>query len=90
MKRPSKIADVLKKARECVKEGRYFDTTHAVLRKTQRRISLTHVLYVLQHGYHEKKEDRFHPEYDDWTYSVRGKNIDGKDTRIVIALNLSE
>ena len=87
MERPSKIADVLKKARDCVEKGRYYDTSHAALRKLQRRISLTHVLYVLQHGYHEKRKDQYNQEHRDWAYSIRGQSIDGKDIRIVIAFD---
>lgn len=87
MKRQPKILDVLKKARECIEKGRYYDTTHASLRKQQRKIALTHVLYVLRHGHHEKKKDQFKPEYDDWTYSIRGITIDGKDIRVAIAFD---
>ena len=87
MKRPSKIADALKTARECVEVGRYFDTSHAQLRKHQRQISLTHVLHVIRYGYHEKNKDQYHPEHGDWTYSIRGKTIDGKDIRVAIAFD---
>lgn len=67
--------------------GRYYDTTHATLRKSQRRINLAHVFYVIQHGYHEKRKDQYHPEHDDWAYSIRGKTIDEKDIRIAIAFD---
>jgi Domain of unknown function (DUF4258) len=67
--------------------GRYFDTTHATERKSQRRISLAHVLYVVQHGYHEKRKDQYHPEHSDWTYSIRGETVDQKDIRIVVAFD---
>lgn len=87
MKRPSKIADILKKAKECMETGRYYDTTHALLRKSQRRISLAHIFHVVQHGYHEKQKDQYHPEYDDWTYSIRGKTVDEKDIRIAVAFD---
>lgn len=87
MKRPAKIAEVLKKARECIETGRYFDTTHAELRKRERRISLTHVLYVLRNGYHEKNKDQYHPQHRDWAYAIRGKTIDDKDVRVVIAFD---
>jgi hypothetical protein len=82
VKRPSKIGDVLKKARECVEQGRYYDTSHAILRKIQRQISLMHVLYVLRHGYHEKRKDQYSLEHKDWTYSIRGLSIDRRDIRI--------
>ena len=87
MKRTPKISNVLKKARECIETGRYYDTTHAMLRKQQRQISLPHVLYVIGHGYHEKQKDQYKPEYDDWTYAIRGKTIDEKDIRIAIAFD---
>ncbi len=87
MKRPSKIDNVLEKVRECIANGRYYDTSHAALRKCQRRISLTHVLYVLRYGYHEKRKDQYKEEYGDWTYSIRGSNIDGRDLRIAVAFD---
>lgn len=84
MERPSKIIDVLKKARECVDTGCYYDTSYALLRKKQRQTSLTHVLYVLRHGYHEKQKDQYKLEHGDWTYSIRGKTIDEKEIRVAI------
>ncbi len=87
MKRPSKIPDVLKKARECIENNRYYDSSHAVKRKKQRQISLTHVIYVLTHGFHEKRKDEYKPEYNDWNYSIRGRTIDEKDIRIAIAFD---
>ena len=65
VKRPSKIIGILEKAKECMESGRYYDTTHATLRKSQRRINLAHVFYVIRHGYHEKRKDQYHPEHDD-------------------------
>ncbi len=85
--RPAKISNVLKKIKECLELGRYYDTSHARDRKIQRNISLPHVLHVLKMGYHEKKKDEFKPEYNDWTYSIRGLTIDGRDIRIAIAFD---
>lgn len=87
MKRKSKFPDVLKRVRDCVDSGRYFDTTHAKLRKIQRNISLPHVLYVLKNGFHEKRKDEYKLEYNDWTYAIRAQTIDGKDLRIAIAFD---
>ncbi len=83
MKRPIKIPDVLNRIRECIETGRYCDTSHSKLRKSQRQIALTNVLYILSHGYHEKRKDQFHLEHEDWTYSIRGKTVDEKDIRVV-------
>jgi hypothetical protein len=90
VKRPSKIIGVLEKAKECMEFGRYYDTIHATLRKSQRGINLAHVFYVIRHGYHEKKKDQYHPEHDDWTYSIRGKTVDEKDIRIAIAFDKND
>jgi hypothetical protein len=87
VKRPIKILDVLKQARGCVERGRYYDTSHAALRKLQRRISLTDVLHVLRHGYHEKQKDQYKPEHNDWNYSIRGRSMDGKDIRVIVAFD---
>ena len=87
MKRPPKISDVLKNAHQCVKDGRYFDTSHAIIRRSERRINLTTALYVIMHGYHEKQKDQYKPEFDDWNYSIRGQSIDGRDIRIAIAFD---
>ncbi len=88
MKRSLKVTDVLKKVRECVDKGRYYDTSHSTLRKRQRCISLPEILYVLRHGHHEKKKDEYKPEHNDWTYAIRGKTVDEKDIRIAVAFDL--
>lgn len=87
MKRSLKIADVLKKARGCIELGQYYDTSHATLRKLQRKISLAEILYVLRYGYHEKRKDQYSPEHDDWTYAIRGQTIDERDIRIAVAFD---
>ena len=66
MSRPSKTTNVLQKVRECIDLGRYYDTRHAMQRKTLRSIALPDVLYVLKKGYHEKKKDEFKPEHNSW------------------------
>jgi len=87
VKRPPKLSDVLKRVRECVETGRYYDISHAVLRKRERRISLTHVLHILCNGYHEKRKDQYSPEHRDWTYAIRGKSVDERDIRIAVAFD---
>ncbi len=87
MKRPPKIDNVLYKARECLISGRYYDTSHAQKRKSQRNIGLSEVLYVIKHGFHEKRKDEFKFEHHDWTYAIRGRTIDDRDIRIAIAFD---
>ena len=87
MKRPLKAPDVLKRVRECLDTGRYYDTSHAFIRKLQRNISLPYVLHVLRNGYHEKQKDENKPEHNDWTYAIRGLTTDNQDIRIAIAFD---
>lgn len=37
-------------------------------------------------GFHEAKKDPFNEEFQAWDYSMRGKTIDGRNLRIVIAI----
>jgi hypothetical protein len=87
VKKPAKISNILKKVEDCIESGQYLDTSHAMQRKKERQISLTHVLYVLKNGYHEKRKDAYKPEHNDWTYAIRGRTIDNIDLRIAIAFD---
>lgn len=87
MRRSPKIPEVLREVRECLDAGRYYDTSHAELRKLQRKIALPHIIYVLKTGFHEKRKDEYKPEYNDWTYAIRGFTIDGKELRIAFAFD---
>jgi hypothetical protein len=87
MQKPAKIADVLKKIKECIDADRYYDTSHAIRRRQERVVSLTEVLYVLRNGRHEKAKDQYKEEHGDWTYAIRGKTIDGDDLRIAVAFD---
>ncbi|HSX11509.1 MAG TPA: DUF4258 domain-containing protein [Chlamydiales bacterium] len=87
MKKATKVLDLLGRVKDCLDSGRYCDTSHAVQRKSQRGISLPHILQVLRNGYHEKRKDEYKPEYDDWNYSIRGMTSDKKDIRVVVAFD---
>ncbi len=87
MKRPAKCSHVLEKVRECLELGLYYDTSHAVKRKEERRVGLQDVLYVLRTGFHEKKKDEYKPEFCDWNYAIRGKTVDGKEVRVAVAFD---
>jgi len=87
MRKASKIADVLKKVKECIDTDRYYDTYHATQRKRERSVSLVDVLYVLKNGRHEKAKDQYKLEHENWTYSICGKTVDGDDLRIEIAFD---
>lgn len=76
-------------AREHIEAGKYLDTRHAFDRKAERQITLLEVLYVLRHGYHEKRKDEFKEEHDAWNYAMRGKTVDGRELRVCVAFDPS-
>ena len=87
--RPPKHEDVPALVREHIDAGRYLDTRHASSRKAERQITLPEVLYVLRHGYHEKRKDQFKEEHDAWTYAMRGKTVDRRELRICVSFDPS-
>lgn len=84
-----KIDHLYEKITACINTGRYLDTRHAFERQNERKITRSEVLFVLRNGYHEKKKDRFVPKHQDWTYSVRGKTVDCRELRIIVAFDES-
>jgi hypothetical protein len=71
--------------RNCIEQGRYLDTRHALERQVERAINRNEILYVLKNGYHEKKKDKFDELYQAWNYAVRGKTLDRRELRVVIS-----
>lgn len=66
---------------------RYRDTTHAAERQEKRAITVMDVSYVIRHGFHEKAKDVYREEYKAWSYAIRGKTVDGRRLRLVIAFD---
>jgi len=52
----------------------------------EREIIKPEVEYVLQNGFHEAKIDQFSNEFAEWDYAIRGKTVDGRSLRIVVAV----
>ena len=52
----------------------------------ERSIIKPEVEYILSNGHHEIRKDQFNAEFDDWDYAIKGKTLDGRNLRIVIAL----
>ena len=42
--------------------------------------------YILKQGHHEARKDRFNNEHSSWDYAIKGKTVDGKILRVVVAL----
>ena len=85
-----KIEHLMQVIREHVEDGRYLDTRHVLDRQSERKIFRPEILYVLRHGYHEKRQDRYAKEFQAWNYSVRGKTIDKRDLRVIVSFEKSQ
>lgn len=81
-RRPPKHENVLALVRENLDAGTYLDTRHAFERRAEREITRPEALYVLRHGWHEKRKDDFKDQYKCWTYAIRGKTVDGRELRV--------
>lgn len=69
-----------------IQAGRLTYSAHANQRLGQRKILKPEVEYVLFFGHHEARKDQFSEEHRSWDYAMRGKTIDGRNLRIVVAL----
>lgn len=83
--RPPQIQDLLGKIKECIENGKYVLTKHAMIRVDERKVSLKDVLYTLRHGYHEKQKTSYDEVFRTWKYSIRGKTLDGANIRVIVA-----
>jgi hypothetical protein len=82
-----KIARLMEHISKSLDAGRYLDTRHATDRQNERAITRPEILYVLRHGYHEKRKDRFETQYQGWNYAIRGKTIDLRELRIIVSFD---
>jgi hypothetical protein len=71
---------------QAVKAGRLLYSVHANARMKERGIIIPEVEYILSRGHHEARKDQFNDEFCAWDYAVRGKTLDGRNLRIVVAL----
>lgn len=87
LKRPPQLSELFPKIRHCIENELYRESRHARERQLERDIELPDVLFVLQHGYHEKQKTSFDEVFQTWKYAVRGKTLEGLDIRIIIAFD---
>ena len=85
--RPEKIVNLLEVIKQCIETGRYRSCLHLEQREDERSITRREVLYVLIHGFHEKKEDDFDTYFQTWNYAIRGKTVDKKDLRVFVSFD---
>jgi hypothetical protein len=85
--RPPQLDEIFPKIRDCITNGRYRQSIHAMERKLERNIDLPDILYVLINGYHEKQKTSFDEVFQTWKYAIRGRTLDKNDIRIIIAFD---
>lgn len=90
IKRPNQLANLLEVIKNCIAEGRYRHTVHALQRAGLRQVDLPDVLYVLKNGYHEKRKTSFDEAFQNWKYAIRGRTLDGDEIRIIVTIPKEE
>lgn len=87
LKNPPQIDNLFQTIKECIEQGNYILTEHALQRLNERNIALNDAEYVLKNGYLEKKKTNFDEIFRTWKYAIRGKTIEDLDIRIIIAFD---
>ncbi|MFZ5763116.1 MAG: DUF4258 domain-containing protein [Thermodesulfobacteriota bacterium] len=57
---------------------------HVKQRMHERNFTIQDILYILQNGELSGKE--YKEEYENWTYSIRGLDLEGEEGRVVTAI----
>ena len=65
----------------------YLISEHANKRLDERRVTLPELFFVLDRGHHEKAKDVYDAISHSWRYAVKGKTVDGRRIRVVVAFN---
>lgn len=81
-----KVKNILNITSEMVAKGLILYSKHANQRMFERKIIKPEIEYVLSHGHHEAKKDLYNEEHSSWDYSIKGKTVDGRNLRIIVAL----
>ena len=85
MKRPDKLKNILDVISSAIGSGNLVYSIHANQRMGQRGIVKPEVEFVLKNGRHEAKKDQFNEGFGSWDYAIRGKTVDGRSLRIIVA-----
>ena len=88
-KRPAKLADLIAKVRNAVRTGRYWDTYHVEVENPARGRAITRLemRQILETGRPEPARDRFDDGEAAWSYAFRGKTVDGRELRVIVAFH---
>lgn len=86
MPRPPKVKALKSLVEDRVLHGRLRYSAHANQRMRERGIIKPEVERVLLKGRHEAAKDAFNELESGWDYAFRGKTVDGRELRIVVAI----
>ena len=67
------------------REGLY-QTIHFEIRAQQRGFTMEDVFEVAENGVMTKKSPKYNPKYDNWSYTIMGKDIDGNKIHITFVI----
>ena len=91
MTKPSKVEDLMEEVSNHVNNGTYVYSHHALERQGQRNVIDPEVEHVLLTGWWDKQNDRRSAEHgDEWTYAIRGRTIDQRRLKIIVAFDEEE
>lgn len=85
--RQPKLLDPLPTIRQFVAHGRFDFVTHALQRLQQREVTVLEVIYILEHGFHERRKDQFNQEFGNWVCAIRGKTLDARKLRVAVVVD---
>ncbi len=86
----AKIADLMEQIHVAIEGSTYYFVQHARNRLDQREVTESEVAYVLKNGWHEAQKDQYDDKHKTWKYAIRGKTIDSKELRVVVAFVTSD
>ncbi len=81
---PEKRQHVLNDARTLAASYLFLDTRHSTQRRQERNIPISEIRRAILNGTLEPERDRFSEDHHDWSYSIRGRDIDKNVIRVVI------
>ena len=83
-----KLSDPLKKIRECVAQGKYQFSKHALDRVKERGIDVQTTKYILLNGQEYTRKTLFDNEHNNWKYAVQGETIDDLTVRVIVTIDM--
>jgi Domain of unknown function (DUF4258) len=75
-----------KTIRSLIAAGKVRVLKHASERMALRGYTLPEVEQILRSGFHEQNHDEFEAKFDTWRHAIRGSTIDGRQTRVIVAI----